>query len=1318
MIGSRHRFSHIATIGVALSLAFSGAAIATLSNPVPGDDAPVQLTPKGEIAEELAGADEGRVGPARRIDYYADRLVAGSPGLDITRAARLRGRGVSEARDLARRPGYRGSGRAGAAATWNHRGPDPVVQVTNSRKVPVATSGRVSALAFRHDGTLLLGAAQGGVWTYDTTAGVDGTWTPRTPAGASQSVGALAVAPSDDTIVYEGTGEGTMAPDGYFGDGVWRSADGGITWSHVSSRFTGESVSDLAVDPTDPSTVYAAVTTGIAGSHYVASTQHAGYGIWKSTDSGATWSLVLSFPKADRGATDVVVDPRDPATVVASFFGDGIYVSRDHGNSWRFSQQGLPDYLLDHGTHLALGITHPAGAGAPTLYTGFDYYDAGGEYHPARVFKSTDWGATWSDSSGPGSGPNSVVGYCGDQCYYDNEIKPDPNDANTVYALGQYNYDTTPPSGGIYRSVDGGATWTDLGWNMHPDFHALAFDPTDSHHIAVGNDGGVWQSTNRGGRNQSGDPLSAVDWQDLNGQVDPSTSQVVHSTGLSIAQYTSIQTVPAVDGQLWGGTQDNGTQRASINDGRWFDQSGGDGGYVEVDQSTPNQATPGAAAAYVFGEYFFISPFRYDPTEVGSTFGQEMIDGGINVNDREEFYVPMALNQGNPNELFLGTYRVYRTLNAETARAGDVHWAPISGDLTSGCPEGQSAPNGASGCFVSAIGLSDAGTGVYAGTSEGYVQVSADATVNPHPKWTRVGAGVLPPRPVDQIAVDRSNWRIAYAGFAGFDEGSPQLPGHVFATTDGGRHWRDASGNLPDVPVNNLVVDPSSSRTVYAATDVGVFITTDAGATWSQLASGLPRVAVWGLDYDASHGTLAAGTHGRGAYTLLTRGPLPALVVSRSAKPASVKPGGAIRYTIKVKNIGDQSASGVSVTAPLPAHVGRARVGQGGSLRRGVPTWSGLTVPAGGTVSLSLSATLDRRLPSNVRSIVADRLRVSSAQGVGTSGSPTTTAVVVTRRAAFAARRDLQGARPGHVVSFHEHVRHLGRAPGRYRIEVRGSWPARVLSADCSRTITSLPAADGADASSVCVEVRVPEGTRDGVRERTTLRIAPTRGSSRPSAARLVSVAATADTLVVQGSQDSDAQSLPAVSAALDARGADYAVWDLSLHPAIPESYLRAHPRVVWFTGSSYPAPMRGYEPLLGRYLHAGGRLFVSGQDVLDQAGGTTRFARRYLHVAWDGTERQNDHPTEAVHGVPGSPLTDTVGSVPLVAGVVTGSYEDRLSLVGAAQAVFTDDSGATDGLAVSTSRYRLVFLAFPFESYGDEAGRSDLMGRILSFLG
>jgi uncharacterized repeat protein (TIGR01451 family) len=1301
--------SRLRLIGPAIVVAMIAGFLASVAPPAqsepPGDDTPVLLTPKGEHEN---GEDEASFDKLRDA-YYWSRLLSGDDPISVAQAASLRTKAAKQA-NATPHAAPAGAARGGA---WTGQGPSPIVQNGRTTNAFQAVSGRIGALAIRNNGAIILGAAQGGVWTYDPGPG---TWTSRTSNADTQSVGALAIAPSNDAIVYMGSGEGALSGDSYYGDGFYRSGDGGVTWQHVSSLFTGQAVSAIAVDPTNPQHVYAATLRGRGGNHRTTSPTDPAYGVYESTDGGQTWTLRKGTTNELHGATDLVIDPQNANVLFASFWGDGIYKSTDGGHTWATSMTGLPSgNFSEGGTRFSLGISHPAADANATLYTGFDWFDTNDAYHSARVFKSVDGGSSWSMTA-PGSGSNAVANYCGTQCFYDNVVKPDPTNPNVVYALGSYGYNNSPQSGGVYRSTDGGATWKNLGYDLHPDFHAIAFQATDTSHIAIGNDGGVWDSHTGGGRNNPTDPLSAADWQNLNGQVNPSTAGLIHSTGLAITQFSSIATVPLVPGQYWGGTQDNGTLRKSLANNRWFDQASGDGGQVIVDQTTPNAGNPGVPA-YVFGTYFGISPYRYDPSETNTFFGNEAIDGGINLSDRSEFYIPWVQNRGNVNQLFLGTYRLYRSDNAETANAADVHWDAISPDLTSGCTG--SAPNGARGCLISAIGVADGGDGAYVGTDEGWMQVSPDAVTAGSPSWHRVGSGTLPNRPVNQIAVDRSNWRIAYAAYGGFGAATPGNSGHLFATTDGGEHWTNIGTGLPDVPLNSVVVDPSDAKTLYVGTDVGAFLTTNGGNTWAMLGSAMPKVAVWQLDYDATNGVLVAGTHGRGAYTLTNTAARPALVVSKTDSGRPVGPGSTIDYTITVRNIGNAAATGVSVTDPVPTRTSFVSAGSGGYLGGKTVHWDNKTVPAGGSITLTFSVRIDASLPSTVTAITNDGITVKTSAGPAATGSPHTTKIAPAHAVVVEPTAGTEGARDGAAATFVEHITNEGYQTDTYSVSASGgSWASALYDATCTTPMTTTPSVAAGDTTDVCVKVNVPSDAAEGDTNTTTVAATSSADPSVHGSATLTTIAAQFDTLLVDNDTNDPVDSAPYYQDALDANGVDYGYWDLAQDPELPASYLAAHDNVVWFTGNSYPAPIGPYESELAAFLDGGGRLLMSGQDILDQAAGTTPFVENYLHIAWDGTEVQNDKATDAVHSVSGNPVSEGIGDVTLDHSILNAAFEDQVTPIAPATSAFTDDNSEIDALTVADGGYKVLFLAFPFEAYGSASNKADLMNRALTWFG
>ncbi|MHB8612738.1 MAG: hypothetical protein ACYDAL_09965 [Candidatus Dormibacteraceae bacterium] len=1208
---------------------------------------------------------------------------------------------------------------------WKAVGPNPIFQIQRSDGTPNSQSGRIGALAIRKDGTFILGAAQGGIWTMGPT---DSTWTNRTDSLPSLATGALAVAPSNDLVVYDGTGEGALSGDSYYGNGILKSTDGGMTWTHVSGDFfLGVSISRLAIDPNDADHLYAAVLRGRGGARRVSPPIHSTFGIWESKDGGASWTLLKAAPAVSFGATDIRLDPQQPATLFASFWSDAIYKSTDGGATWNTIMNGLPsnaDFAAGL-TRFSIGLSHPAGMAKATLYTGFDWVDkaaAGGAYHPSRIFKSTDEGASWSVLPF-GSGNDTVLDYCGTQCFYDNVIEPDPTNPDVVYVAGSFGYNMNPPSGGVFRSDNGGTTWKNLGWDMHPDFHALAFDPNNSSNVLVGNDGGVYFSSDKGGRLGANDPLNAADfWTgSLNG------------LGLQISQFTSIATNPSfpagvaggipfgVGARIWGGTQDNGTLRKSAISQTWFDVTSGDGGQVVVDPTDYH---------YVYGTYFGIQLYRMTDGGAGF-FTNQFIRNGINLHDRSEFYIPLVLNQLNPNQLFVGTDHLYRADNAKATSAGDVKWNLISPDLTSGCLG--TAPNGARDCALSAIGVGG-GTAVYTGSLDGLVQFSPDAQVNLNPTWTRVGihgnAGnphSLPNRPVAWIAVDRSDYRTAYVAFNGFNASTPKQPGHVFKTTNAGRSWQDISGNLPDNPVNSITLDPAYPNTLYAATDVGPFVTYNGGATWGALGTGIPSVAVDQIDLDTAHRVLAAGTHGRGAWTLTdTSAPAPALVLSKVDAGIPVGPASNLDYTLTLRNIGNGAASAVTITDPIPTNTKFVSADSGGTFHGRKVTWTGLAVPAGGQVVVHLRVQISPSLEPRITSIVNDDFQATDAEGQSVNGSPTVTPIAAPYAMSFSPAAQTGGAHSGQSQTYTVSIKNLGYKTDTYNLtSTGGTFSVSFYDATCTTAQTTTAAVIAGGTASVCVRVAVPATAPDGTTSTSTV-IATSVGSPTVSGSgTITTIAVTVDTLLVD--EDGNAPDVNSYyTTALASAGVSFDTWDLNANPALPLKYMEAFKHIVWFTGTSYPGPITPYENNLAAYLDNGGRLLMSGQDILDQAAGTTSFVHNYLHITWNGSEAQNDKQTATVTGVAGNPVTNGIGAVPIDITVLGGpgtAFMDEITPNGGAATAFKDDGTAAAGVPqpdalTFSGTYKLVFLAFAFEEYGSAAQKADLVTRVMAFFG
>ncbi len=705
------------------------------------------------------------------------------------------------------------------AGSWQLVGPAPM-RNSYMGGVPIDVSGRVTALAVdpsdTSGNTVYLGAAQGGVWK--TTDG-GATWVPLTDKQASLAIGAIALAPSNPKIIYVGTGEPNSGLDCYYGAGILKSTDGGTTWTRLgANEFTGAGISSIVVDPDDPNRVYVASSAQV-----IPGPQFPTTGIFRSTDGGSTWTPLLGCRGCS--ASDLVMSPLNKNVLYAAFHGIGIYKSTDGGDNWT----KISSWVQFTFRRIELGIG--AKNGQDYLYAGF-HVTIQGQYDGPGLFYSKDGGATWSQF------PTPYPNYCTQQCWYDNVIGVDPNNADVIYVGGSaaYNFRVSPPTVKqvFVKHTDGGqsTTWYDLSpqtsgasQTLHPDAHAIAFGPDGS--VWVGTDGGVARSRDGG-----------ATWEHRN-------------TNLATLQFTGIAVHPTNPNIVFGGMQDNNKAVYSGSGTAWDARDAGDGGFAAIDPFDPK---------YFYGSRFGISFQRNDQGGANPNAPNWMVDwpvktNGIDPNDRALFYAPFALDPSTAGVIYFGTYRLYRT-----ADRGET-WTAISGDLT-----------GSSNGRISAIAVAPSASGtVYVGSSDGRVHVTANAGTGN--TFVDVTKAPLPGRYVTDFAIDPTNDQIAYVTFSGFNTHTPGEPGHVFKTTDRGNTWVDVSGNLPDIPVSSIVLD---GNTLYVGTDTGVYVSTSGGTAWEPFNNGLPLVAVVDLVLFKSGSTkiLYAATHGRSVWrTTLSTAP-------------------------------------------------------------------------------------------------------------------------------------------------------------------------------------------------------------------------------------------------------------------------------------------------------------------------------------------------------------------------------------------------------------------------------------------------------------
>jgi uncharacterized repeat protein (TIGR01451 family) len=430
-----------------------------------------------------------------------------------------------------------------------------------------------------------------------------------------------------------------------------------------------------------------------------------------------------------------------------------------------------------------------------------------------------------------------------------------------------------------------------------------------------------------------------------------------------------------------------------------------------------------------------------------------------------------------------------------------------------------------------------------------------------------------------------------------------------------------------------------------------------------------------------------------------------------------VGPTSALAYTLTVKNEGNAVASGVVITDPVPANTSFASASDGGSVVNGKVTWPAVDIPAGSSISRSFTVSIADALKNKVAAIINDGTRANATGGFSTSGSPVITPIANPYAVSVSPATQTDGARVGQSVDYIVHVKNLGFTTDSYAMSSSGgTYTVSFFDATCTSALSTTSSLAAGASTDVCVRVAVPAGATNGAVNTASI-VATSGGNPAVSASATVNTIAVAvDTLLVDN--DGNGPNVQSYyTTALTTAGIPFSTWDLSADSNIPLHYMQAFKNIVWFAGNSYPGPILPYEVKLAAFLDGGGRLLMSGQDILDQAAGTTAFVHNYLHINWDGTETQNDKATASVTEVAGT-LTAGVGTVPLDHSVLGAAFEDRLTLVAPATSIFKDDTAADDGLSVDTGTYKVVFLAFPLEAYGTTAQRADVFTRVMSFFG
>ena len=713
---------------------------------------------------------------------------------------------------------------------------------------PAFVSGRVVSIAVnpKNRAQYFIGAASGGVWKTDN----DGvSWTPVFEGESSFSIGTVVLDPRDSNIVWVGTGENNSQRSVAYGDGIYRSQDGGKSWKNMGLKKS-EHIARIVIDPRDSNVIYVASQ----GPLWAAGGDR---GVFKSTDGGKAWKPSLTISE-NTGASDLVMDPSNPDVLYASAYQrrrhvftliDGgpesaIYKSTDAGATWNKMTSGLPAQDLGR---IGLAISP---VDANVLYATVETADKKG-----GIFRSRDRGATWEKRNDFENG-----------AMYYGTVFADPKNVDRIYVM-----DTI-----LRVSDDGGKTIRPLGEHLkHVDNHVIYIDPNDTNYYLVGCDGGVYESFDR-----------AANWQ--------------WKANLPLGQFYDV----AVDNSqpfyfVYGGTQDNNsvggpsrTMTASgISNANWFFTQGGDGFRSQIDPEDPN-------TVYAESQYGGLSRFDRRTGEIFGIQPQEE-KGGPPL--RWNWDSPLIISPHQHTRLYFAANRLFRSddrgntwkaISPDLTRQLDRDKLPVMGKVWG--PDAV-AKNQSTSFYGNLVALAESPRkeGVlYLGTDDGLIQVSE----NGGGAWRKLETfpGVPDRTYVSRIAASHHDDRTVYAAFDNHKNGD--FKPYLLKSADAGQTWTSITANLPgNGPVLAFAEDTVNPRLLFAGTEFGLWFSIDAGAKWVQLKGGLPTIAVRDAVIHKRDGDLILATFGRSFYILDDITPLRRLAPETLQKEAELLP---VRDTI------------------------------------------------------------------------------------------------------------------------------------------------------------------------------------------------------------------------------------------------------------------------------------------------------------------------------------------------------------------------------------------------------------------------------------
>jgi photosystem II stability/assembly factor-like uncharacterized protein len=700
---------------------------------------------------------------------------------------------------------------------------------------PAVFSGRVVGFAVhpRNRSHYYVAVASGGVWK-TTNAGV--SWTPIFDSQGSYSIGYVTLDPKDPNVVWVGTGENNSQRSVGYGDGVYKSIDGGKTWHNVGLKKS-EHVGKILIDPRDSNVVYVAAQGPLWGSG-------GDRGLYRTSNGGKSWKKVLSISE-NTGVTDVVLDPRNPDVLIAAAYQrrrhvwtlinggpeSALYRSTDGGATWNKLKSGLPTVDLGR-IGLAVAPTNP-----DVVYAIVEAADGKG-----GVFRSRDRGLTWERRN-----PFDVA------AMYYGHVVVDPANADRIYIMNTW----------LQVSDDGGKTLRRLGekWK-HVDNHCMWIDPKDPSYYLVGCDGGIYESFDKG-----------VNWR--------------HHANLPVTQFYDVTVDNAAPFyHVYGGTQDNftlgGPARTKsvhgITNADWFVVQSGDGFHCKVDPGDPN---------IVYGEAQYGVLVRFDRRS-GESVGIQPQPGKGEPPLRWNWDSPLVLSPHSPTRLYFAANKVFRSddrgdtwraISGDLTRQIDRNKLPVMGKVWGPDAVAKSASTSLYGNIVALAESPKKEDVLYTGTDDGLIQVTEDGGKN----WRKLDKfpGVPERTYVSRLLASQHDARTVYASFD--NHKNADFAPYVLKSTDGGTKWTSLRGDLPDNgPVLALAEDHVDPNLLFVGTEFGLFFTVNGGKNWVRLKSGLPTISVRDLAIQRRANDLVVGTFGRGIYVLDDYSPL------RKLKPAAL----------------------------------------------------------------------------------------------------------------------------------------------------------------------------------------------------------------------------------------------------------------------------------------------------------------------------------------------------------------------------------------------------------------------------------------------